>query len=38
MVSQAITGRTTEFDTDVAMSFFSVDRDPIDLEVRHVLA
>jgi len=38
MVAQAVTGRTMEFDTDVPMSFFSVDREPIDLAVKHVLA
>ncbi len=38
MIAQAITGVTTEFDTDVPMSFFSVDREPIALGVKHVLA
>jgi glycine/D-amino acid oxidase-like deaminating enzyme len=38
MVAQEVTGKTMEFDTDVPMSFFSVDRDPIDLAVKHVLA
>ncbi|HLF60130.1 MAG TPA: FAD-dependent oxidoreductase [Acidimicrobiia bacterium] len=38
MVAQAFTGRSTEFDTDVPMSFFGVDREPIDLAVKHVLA
>lgn len=38
MVAQEITGKMMEFDTDVPMSFFSVDREPIDLAVKHVLA
>jgi len=38
MVAQEITGVSMEFDTDVPMSFFSVDREPIDLAVKHVLA
>lgn len=38
MVAQAITAQPGAFDTDVPMSFFSVDRSPIDLAVRHVLA
>lgn len=38
MVAQAVTGRSIEFDTDVPMSFFGVDREPIDLVVKHVLA
>jgi glycine/D-amino acid oxidase-like deaminating enzyme len=38
MVAQAVTGTSIEFDTDVPISFFSVDREPIDLAVKHVLA
>ncbi|MEX0863793.1 MAG: FAD-dependent oxidoreductase [Acidimicrobiia bacterium] len=38
MVAQAVTGVTTDFDTDVPMSFFAVDRSPIELAVKHVLA
>ncbi|HLF43243.1 MAG TPA: FAD-dependent oxidoreductase [Acidimicrobiia bacterium] len=38
MVAQAFTGQSMVFDTDVPMSFFSVDREPIDLAVKHVLA
>jgi glycine/D-amino acid oxidase-like deaminating enzyme len=38
MMASEITGRTLTGDTDVPMAFFSVDRDPIDLAVKHVLA
>ena len=38
MVAQAVTGETLEFDTDVPMSFFAVDRAPLELSVKHVLA
>lgn len=38
MVAQAVSGETTDFDTDVSMDFLSVDRAPIDLAVKHVLA
>jgi glycine/D-amino acid oxidase-like deaminating enzyme len=38
MVAQAVTGRTMVFDTDVPMDFFSVDREPIGVAVRSVLA
>lgn len=38
MVAQAITGETSDFDTDVPMEFFGVDRDPLELEVKAVLA
>jgi glycine/D-amino acid oxidase-like deaminating enzyme len=38
MVAQAFTGQTMAFDTDVPMSFFGVDRDPIDVAVKNVLA
>lgn len=38
MVAQAISGEKTGFDTDVPLTFLAVDRDPIDIEVKHVLA
>ncbi len=38
MVAQAVTGETADFDTDVPMDFFSVDRAPLELEVKAVLA
>jgi glycine/D-amino acid oxidase-like deaminating enzyme len=38
MVAQSVTGTSMELDTDVDMGFFSVDREPIDLAVKHVLA
>lgn len=38
MVAQAVTGASIEFDTDVPMSFLSVDREPIDVAVKNVLA
>ncbi|HVR77783.1 MAG TPA: FAD-dependent oxidoreductase [Acidimicrobiia bacterium] len=38
MLAQAVTGMSMEFDTDVPMSFLAVDRQPIDLAVKHVLA
>jgi glycine/D-amino acid oxidase-like deaminating enzyme len=38
MIAQAITGVPAEFDTDVPMSFFAVDRDPIDVATKSVLA
>lgn len=38
MVARAFTGETMAFDTDVPMTFFSVDRDPIDVAVKNVLA
>jgi glycine/D-amino acid oxidase-like deaminating enzyme len=38
MVAQAYTGRSMVFDTDVPMTFFSVDREPIEIAVRSVLA
>jgi glycine/D-amino acid oxidase-like deaminating enzyme len=38
MVAQAFTGQSMVFDTDVPMSFFSVDREPIDMAVKNVLA
>ncbi len=38
MVAQAFTGSAIEFDTDVPMSFLSVNREPIDVAVKNVLA
>jgi glycine/D-amino acid oxidase-like deaminating enzyme len=38
MMAQAMTGETLDYDTDVPMSFFAVDRPPIDIAVKHVLA
>jgi glycine/D-amino acid oxidase-like deaminating enzyme len=38
MVAQAFSGRNSEFDTDVPIDFFSIDRDPIDVAVKGVLA
>ena len=38
MVAQAVTGTEMDFDTDVPISFFSADREPIVLPVKHVLA
>ena len=38
MLAQAVTGERTDFDTDVPMGFFSVDREPIDVAVKNVLA
>lgn len=38
MVAQAVSGESGEFDTDVPLSFFAVDREPLDLAVKHVLA
>lgn len=38
MVGQAVSGSSIEFDTDVPMSFFSVDRQPIGVETKSVLA
>jgi glycine/D-amino acid oxidase-like deaminating enzyme len=38
MVAQAVTGNSIEFDTDVPLAYFSVEREPIDLAVKHVLA
>ena len=38
LVAQAYTGVSIEFDTDVPMSFLSVDREPIDVAVKNVLA
>jgi len=38
MVAQAISGERIEFDTDIPIDFFSVDREPIDVSVKSVLA
>lgn len=38
MIAQEIAGERGDFDTDVPMSFFAVDREPIDIAVKHVLA
>ena len=38
MIAQALTDRSMDFDTDVDMGFFSVDRDPIEIDVKSVLA
>lgn len=38
MMAQAVTGTSLEFDTDVPMSFLSVDRQPIAVAVKNVLA
>lgn len=38
MVAQAISGESMELDTDVSMSFFAVDRAPIGVETKSVLA
>jgi glycine/D-amino acid oxidase-like deaminating enzyme len=38
MIAQAVSGSSTDFDTDVPMGFFSVDREPIDVAVKNVLA
>ena len=38
MVAQEVSGETLALDTDVPMSFFSVDREPISVETKSVLA
>jgi glycine/D-amino acid oxidase-like deaminating enzyme len=38
MVAQAATGSTLAYDTEVPMSFFAADREPISVAVKHVLA
>jgi sarcosine oxidase, subunit beta len=38
MVARAVTGAHAEFDTEVPMSVFAVDRQPIDVATRNVLA
>jgi glycine/D-amino acid oxidase-like deaminating enzyme len=38
MVARAVTGREDEFDTEVPASFFSLEREPMDLDSHSVLA
>ena len=38
MVGQAITGEKAPFDTTVPMSLLAVDRDPIEVAAKNVLA
>jgi hypothetical protein len=38
MVAQAITGLPAEFDTDLPLDFLGIDRDPIALDAKSVLA
>jgi glycine/D-amino acid oxidase-like deaminating enzyme len=38
MIAQAVTDAEASHDTDVPMSFFSVDREPIEVADKHVLA
>jgi glycine/D-amino acid oxidase-like deaminating enzyme len=38
LMAQWLTGKTAEWDTDVPMSFLSVDQDPIEAEEKTVLA
>lgn len=38
MVAQAVSGDRTDYDTDVPMDFFSVDREPIAVDIKSVLA
>ena len=38
MMAQWITGERADFDTDVSMDFFSIDRQPIEMEEHNVLA
>ena len=38
MIAQAITGVTRPFDTDVPLSFFGVDREPLGVQAKNVLA
>jgi sarcosine oxidase, subunit beta len=38
MIAQSITGDKLDFDTSIPISFFAVDRDPIELESKSVLA
>ncbi len=38
MIAQAISGERTDFDVDVPIDFFSLDREPIDVSVKSVLA
>jgi len=38
MLAQAVTGERRDFDTDVALSFLAVDRKPINIAAKNVLA
>jgi glycine/D-amino acid oxidase-like deaminating enzyme len=38
MVAREVSGETLPLDTDVPMSFFAADRDPINVETKSVLA
>ena len=38
MLAQAITGDRAEFDTDVPMELFSIDRQPFDMDTLSVVA
>ena len=38
MVAQAVSGDAMEFDTDIPMGFFSIDRSPIEVATKNVLA
>lgn len=38
MVAQSISGEKRDFDTDVPLSFFAIDRVPIQLDLKTVLA
>ena len=38
MIAQAITGVTRPFDTDIPLSFFGVDRQPLGVQAKNVLA
>ncbi len=38
MLAQALTGEQRDFDTDIPLSFLAVDREPIDVAARNVLA
>jgi hypothetical protein len=38
MIAQAVTGLSMEHDTDVSMGFFAIDRNPIGVETKSVLA
>ena len=38
IMARWLTGESAEFDTEVPMEFFSIDRDPIEVDERTVLA
>ena len=38
MLAQAVTGETSDFDTEVPLSFLAVDREPIGVASKNVLA